>query len=135
MSVAERRLKADGWTVKKVHRENLGYDLLCRRKAARCHVEVKGVAGERSQFIITANELGCWRTEPAFALGLVTRALMTTPRFHLLLGSRGHDRFDFKPLAYTARLRRDEVLAPIAMRKRSGGRQTGLRRGTLPRSR
>lgn len=72
---AQREYESEGWVVRSVERENLGYDLHCERGAEVAHVEVKGIRGRVCSFLITANELEAARTDPCFGLSVVLRAL------------------------------------------------------------
>jgi hypothetical protein len=49
--------EGEGWVVTSVERDKVGFDLICKRGNERLDVEVKGLSGNRPQFIITVNEL------------------------------------------------------------------------------
>jgi len=109
-AVAEvtRYLRAARWSVKDVSARNVGYDLLCTRAGDELHVEVKGVSGQRAQFLMTAHERRHWERDPEFALGLV-RGALTTPRLSLFRGSASLANFRVTPLAYRCTLRTPQV--------------------------
>lgn len=97
-------LSKAGWKVKSVEKQNLGYDLLATKGTQTQHVEVKGVAGDVPEFIITQNELACAKSDKAFVLAVVTGALTARQRrieqlqSHALLS-----RYDFKPVSFWAK--------------------------------
>jgi hypothetical protein len=51
------RYEDDGWTVRSVEAQKVGYDLRCNRGNEQAHVEVKGTQGSDVCFIITAAEV------------------------------------------------------------------------------
>jgi hypothetical protein len=51
------RYEEDGWTVRSVEAQKLGYDLQCDREGVQVHAEVKGTQGDDVCFIITAAEV------------------------------------------------------------------------------
>jgi hypothetical protein len=91
-----------GWTVEDVSKEKRGYDLLCNRDRSHLHVEVKGVAGGRRQFQITAREKRIWATDTSFVLALVTRAKSVHPSLDLFKGPKTLRQFHFQPISYFA---------------------------------
>ena len=92
----------NGWTVEDVSMEKRGYDLLCNRGRRHLHVEVKGVAGGRKQFQITAREKRLWAADRAFVLALVTRAKCVNASLDLFRGADSLRRFYFEPMSYMA---------------------------------
>lgn len=103
MSLVRRYFETRGWSVDDVSDRKLGYDLLCKRRGSEAHVEVKGVAGTRPEFVITRNEREAWKRDRTFVLAVVTEAL-TRPRVRLFPGRRSLQRFRFKALSYSAKL-------------------------------
>ena len=95
-------LRAEGWQVESVEQQRIGYDLLCTRGDERRHVEVKGVRGTVTTFIITEGELLRAESDPDFWLYLVTDALGSSPRLDRLTGEALSRQFTLVPLAYRA---------------------------------
>jgi hypothetical protein len=52
-----RQYENDGWTVRSVEAQKVGYDLCCNRGGEQAHVEVKGTQDDGICFIITAAEV------------------------------------------------------------------------------
>ncbi len=102
MTHVARTFRRSGWTVNDVSSEKHGYDLLCKRDRSQLHVEVKGVAGARRQFPITAREKRLWATDTAFVLALVTRAKTKRPSLDLFRGLTALRQFHFEPISYIA---------------------------------
>jgi hypothetical protein len=90
------------WTVEDVSSHKRGYDLLCKRDRSQLRVEVKGVAGVRRQFPITAREKQLWATDTRFVLALVTRAKTSRPSLDLFRGPNALRHFHFEPISYIA---------------------------------
>ena len=67
------------WVVISKEAEKVGYDLLCRRKGAELHVEVKGTSGSVEQFIVTAGEVRRAKTDQRFLLCVVINAMSNMP--------------------------------------------------------
>ena len=101
VSFVTRRYTSQGWRVRNVSSDNLGYDIECKRGKNVHHVEVKGAAGAGPQFIISANELRNWAKDRSFVLALVNCAL-DGPILRRFYGASGMKRFQFTPLAYVA---------------------------------
>lgn len=97
-----RYFRRRGWTVEDVSREKRGYDLLCKRAGANLCVEVKGVAGARRQFLITAREKRLWAVDGTFVLALVTRAASRRSSVELFRGPDTLQSFHFEPISYIA---------------------------------
>lgn len=72
-------LEADGWRVKDVQRDNVGWDLTARRNGDRRHVEVKGRGVSSPVVLLTPNELRAAREVEGWELALVTD-VFDTPR-------------------------------------------------------
>jgi hypothetical protein len=70
----------EGWEVKDVSADKLGWDLACTHQdGATAKVEVKGVSGNRPIVLLTANEIRAAREESNWVLAVVTRALVDSP--------------------------------------------------------
>jgi hypothetical protein len=98
---AQRYLERRGWRVKSVERQKLGYDLDCARGKAHIRVEVKGVRGVGSMFILTAGEYRRAVADPDFKLCVVENAL-AAPTVNLLGSKALRRRLIVEPLAYKA---------------------------------
>jgi hypothetical protein len=99
---ATAQLERDGWQVESVEAQKIGYDLHCTKGERSLHVEVKGTSGEDQSFIITVNELTQAKSDSAFILFLVTKALASNPRLHRFGGQELIASFSFEPLQYRA---------------------------------
>jgi hypothetical protein len=95
----------DGWTVKSVEKDGVGYDLECRQRRMILHVEVKGRSADGNVVILTAKEWGRALKDPAFRLAVVAYACSPHARFELLTGHELLKRCDVEPIAFRARLR------------------------------
>lgn len=104
-------LRRAGWSVRDVSSQKIGYDLLCKRKGAQLHVEVKGARGATQQFLITGAERESWLTDRRFALAFVAKALSGSPILAFFHGSTGAAEFVFRPISY------------VAVRRSNGSRQ------------
>lgn len=91
----------EGWLVKDVSRDKVGYDLHCTKSAQTKCVEVKGTSGLEQQFIITNNELEKSQSDPDFVLAIVTNAL-TKPTLTQYRGSELQDHFQFQAISLHA---------------------------------
>lgn len=60
-----------GWTVLSVENKKIGFDLLCTRGKITEHVEVKGISGSGSDFIMTRKELETAGKDKSFKLCIV----------------------------------------------------------------
>lgn len=95
-------LTSRGWAVQNIGSENRGYDLICTRNGRRIDVEVKGVGGSKSQFLITANERKQWAMNSRFVLALVNNARGVSPSLSLFKGPAAIKRFVFRPVSFMA---------------------------------
>ncbi len=102
MKRAKRFYKNGGYSVKDVSSRNFGYDLLCSKGSNECHVEVKGVKGNKHQFIITERELRILKSDKDYAIALVTSALSKYISITLYERSEVLKVFDFTPIAHIA---------------------------------
>jgi hypothetical protein len=95
----------DGWSARSVERDKCGFDLVCSKGAIVENVEVKGIKGEATCFLITAGEVEQARTNPNFFLVVVTSALSQTPVSNKYSGNEFLQRFDLRPIQYKAVLK------------------------------
>lgn len=102
MTHVARTFRRNRWKVEDVSSEKRGYDLLCKRDRSQLRVEVKGVAGTKRQFPITAREKRLWATDTTFVLALVTRTKTTRPSLDLFRGPTALRQFHFEPISYIA---------------------------------
>ena len=93
------RLVSEGWVVRSVEVEKVGYDLECTRGEICLHVEVKGIRATGVSFMLTARERKCAAADPNFELFAVTRAL-SKPVIHRYKGSQIERDFDFSTLQW-----------------------------------
>src|SRR5438046_6102159 len=87
VSHVTKLLRSEGWSVKSVEAERIGFDLLCRRGQEWRHVEVKGVRGPYPSFVITEGELRRAKEDPCFWLFVVTNAIVS-PFTHSMCGKK-----------------------------------------------
>lgn len=106
VQVASECCEDEGWTVRSVEQDRVGYDLLASKGDKERHIEVKGVSGGEPEFFITARELSCAREDdPLWELCVVTEALTLNPGLHWWTGKEVDSAFLFEPTAYRAVLR------------------------------
>ncbi len=96
--------KEEGWSVTSVTLDKFGYDLVCIKGNERQDVEVKGVSGIQSQFIISAKELELAQRNRFFVLCVVFSAL-GNPTFQRWTGQRMLQKFNFEPISYKAMIK------------------------------
>ncbi len=97
-----RHFRNRGWQVRDVSKEKRGYDLDCTRKVLHLKVEVKGVAGAKRRFPITAAERRLWSRDQQFVLALVMHARRKYATLELFRGPASIRRFKFVPLQFMA---------------------------------
>ena len=95
----EKKYERNGWSVRSVELEKVGYDLHCTKDDQVECVEVKGTSGATEQFVITANEFEKAKSDPRFVLFVVTNAL-NKPKGHQYSGPELIDLFKITPLQY-----------------------------------
>jgi hypothetical protein len=98
---AKRNYEASGWRVQSVETKKVGFDLLCRKARQQLHVEVKGVSGRGSGFILTGGEYQKAASDKRYELCLVESAL-SAPTITNFAGGEMFGAFEFVPLAYKA---------------------------------
>lgn len=99
MTAATMRLKGSGWSVHSVESERCGYDLLCKRRGDVRHVEVKGIQGQRHEFIVTKREMQRATDDARFRLVVVTNAL-TRPHLQEFTGRQFVRQFIHTPTQF-----------------------------------
>lgn len=97
--------QGDGWSVRSVERDKCGFDLECTKNGSVENVEVKGVRGTATCFIITAGEVKQAQTNPNFVLMIVASALSQTPKITRYSGEEFSQRFELSAIQYRAVLR------------------------------
>ena len=101
-----RHYVAQGWQVETKELEQQGYDLLCRRRSAVHHEEVKGIRGSICSFVITANEKAIAEVDYAFRLVAVTNALDPKGRrLRHFTGPEMLDSFEMSAISFVAKPR------------------------------
>jgi hypothetical protein len=93
--------RINGWSVRDVSRDKVGYDLACTRNKSSLYVEVKGVTGSKRQFIITRAERRQWMADKSFVLALVTNA-RRKPSLELHRGPKSSMLFHFEVISFIA---------------------------------
>lgn len=92
----------NGWSVRSVEADKVGYDLECKKENIIEKVEVKGIRGSELSFIITANEVKLSETDNYFILCVVRNALSKNKILSRYTGIEFKDNFITKPIAYKA---------------------------------
>lgn len=101
-----RHLESEGWElVKDCQQDGCGYDFEYRRGREKLHAEIKGVRGTKPDFMITAGEVRKARTDPAFRIFVVTRALTRQRTITEITGRQLERRYDLEEVGYFARNR------------------------------
>lgn len=101
MLFVTRQLRKEGFLVKDISREKIGFDLQGARGADILHVEVKGTAGAEPRFIITKNEIEFMGKDPSAIIAIVTTAL-AQPMLHVLKGLNIQKAYNLRPLQLEA---------------------------------
>ena len=101
--VATTYLERDGWRVRSVEADKVGYDLHCDRAGQMLRVEVKGVRGTEMRFILTAGEYQRARTDPEFALCVVASVLQA-PMVSVVTQRQLRKRLRVEPLSFFAEI-------------------------------
>ena len=105
VSLVTNLLTKQGWAVRSVESERLGYDLRCQKKSATRNVEVKGVSGNAEAFIITANEIKTAKKDKSFWLYVVLETLTNHPRIKEYASSDFLKSFSIEAKDYFAKKR------------------------------
>lgn len=101
MSVVKQQLRKEGFLVRDISQDKIGYDLHAERGADILYVEVKGTGGPEPRFIITKNEISFMGKDPSSRIAIVTNAL-TQPKLHVLKGFNLDQAFNLRPLQLEA---------------------------------
>ena len=101
IAAAREHYEASGWRVRSVEADKVGFDLHCQRGRQVRHVEVKGISGDGSGFILTQGEYRKAASDGNFELCLVERVL-SNPEITVFGGDQMFEEFQFLPLAYKA---------------------------------
>lgn len=101
MSFVTRQLRREGFSVKDISREKIGFDLQGERGADIVYVEVKGTAGTEPRFIITRNEIEFMGKDPSAIIAIVTTAL-AQPMLYVLKGLNIQKAYKLRPLQLEA---------------------------------
>ena len=102
VEVVSEKLKNEGWKVRSVESEDVGYDLDCRKGKQRKHVEVKGVSGASLSFIISENEVATSKKDEDWWVYIVTGALSRKPKCHIHNSEDFSTKHRLKPINYIA---------------------------------
>lgn len=101
MLFVTRQLRKEGFLVKDISREKIGFDLQGTRGADVLNVEVKGTAGTDPRFVITNNEIEFMEKDPSAVIAIVTTAL-GQPILHTLKGMNIQKAYKLRPLQLEA---------------------------------
>ena len=96
-----------GFKVVSREKENLGYDFDVNRDTKKLHVEVKGISGSITKFIITAKEANRANADSKFRLAAVTEAMTELRRTHIFTGKEFLKKFELISLAYYAEVKQN----------------------------
>jgi hypothetical protein len=94
----------DGWTVRSVEAQKVGYDLSCERGDTQVHVEVKGTQGDEVCFIITAAEVRNAMIDRKHLTCVVTAALTAAPKMFTYTRDEFSEKMQLEPIAFRAQL-------------------------------
>jgi len=98
------RYEQDGWTVRSVEAQKVGYDLHCDRGNEQAHVEVKGTQGDDVCFIITAAEVRNAMIDRRHFTCVVTAALTPAPKMFTYTRDDFPEKIQLEPIAFRAQL-------------------------------
>ncbi len=101
----KKYFKGKGYTLVSRESEKVGYDFDARRKTQELHVEVKGISGPVTRFIITAKEAECARADGNFRLAAVTEATTKNRKVHVFTGKGFLKKCGLKPISYFAEVK------------------------------
>lgn len=82
MRVVIEAYEADGWTHRDVSKDKCGWDVTFSKSGEEHHVEIKGVAGMKTECFVTANEIRKARKMSTWRLAIVTGALGDDPQYY-----------------------------------------------------
>jgi hypothetical protein len=99
--------RALGYAVTDVSARKCGWDVTCTAPGhVELHVEVKGISGSKTAFLLTANEYSTAAADASWRLAAVTDALGTRPTITLLTGPQVVA--GTRPMVYEYRSHADE---------------------------
>lgn len=101
----KKHFKDRGYTLVSRESEKIGYDFDARRKTQELHIEVKGISGPVTKFIITAKEAECARADGNFRLAAGTEATTKNRKVHVFTGKGFLKKFGLKPISYFAEVK------------------------------
>lgn len=93
-------LVAEGYAVRSVERENLGYDLHATRDDGCLLVEVKGTNFPVPRYFISRRENNCGQREVDWRLFVVTAARCPSRALHRYTYTQARAAFDFDPMIW-----------------------------------
>jgi hypothetical protein len=99
-----RSYEEDGWTVRSVEAQKVGYDLRCDRGNEQAHVEVKGTQGSDVCFIITAAEVRNAMIDRKHVTCVVTATLTAAPKMFSYSRDDFAKKIQLEPIAFRAQL-------------------------------
>ena len=93
--------KAKGYSCEDVTKIKCGYDFLFAKGGTELHVEVKGTSADGAGFFLTRNEHDAgYKTNPAWRLAMVTRALSNKPEVQIFDAKAVKKAFDLVPYVF-----------------------------------
>ena len=98
------RYEQDGWTVRSVEAQKVGYDLRCDREDVQVHLEVKGTQGNDVCFIVTAAEVRNAMIDRRHLTCVVTSALTPAPKMFTYTKDDFSKKIQLEPIAFRAQL-------------------------------
>jgi hypothetical protein len=99
-----RRYEEEGWTVRSVEAQKVGYDLRCNREEEQAHIEVKGTQGDEVCFIITAAEVRNAMIDRRHLTCVVTAALTSAPKMFTFTRDDFAKKIQLEPIAFRAQV-------------------------------
>ncbi|MCU1305251.1 MAG: nuclease [Candidatus Sulfotelmatobacter sp.] len=100
----KRRYEEDGWSVRSVEAQKVGYDLCCEIGSEQAHLEVKGTQGDDVCFIITAAEVRNAMIDRRHLTCVVTAALTPAPKMFTYTRAEFSKKIQLEPIAFRAQL-------------------------------
>jgi len=99
-----RCYEEDGWTVRSVEAQKVGYDLRCDRGNEQAHIEVKSTQGSDVCFIITAAEVRNAMIDRKHITCVVTAALTAASKMFTYTRDDFAKNIQLEPIAFRAQL-------------------------------
>jgi len=125
IQLVRNRYECQGWGVRSVEAEKVGFDLDCTKGKERRHVEVKGRARSGKVVLLTANE---WRRaveDPQFFIAVVSEIGSQSPLISEWSGAGFQDSHRIKPILFHACRRDDRDVTKSALSERANGKGRG----------